>query len=102
MGSCGSSSNRFCASAPAEERTELLAGAAGLAEPIFDPAHFGAEPDAEGSLAMLHGLFWLTANLADRHRFCSRWTTCTGAILPRCAGSLISCRGWKVCEYWSS
>ncbi len=54
------------ASAPREERSELLAGAAELARPIFDPAHFGAEPDADSSLAMLHGLFWLTANLADR------------------------------------
>jgi class 3 adenylate cyclase/tetratricopeptide (TPR) repeat protein len=54
------------ASAPREERSELLAGAAELARPVFDPAHFGAEPDADTSLAMLHGLFWLTANLADR------------------------------------
>jgi class 3 adenylate cyclase/DNA-binding CsgD family transcriptional regulator len=54
------------AAAAVEEQTELLAGAAGLARPIFDPAHFGAEPDADSSLAMLHGLFWLTANLADR------------------------------------
>jgi class 3 adenylate cyclase/DNA-binding CsgD family transcriptional regulator len=54
------------ASAPREERAELLAGAAELARPIFDPAHFGAEPDADSSLAMLHGLFWLTANLTDR------------------------------------
>jgi class 3 adenylate cyclase/DNA-binding CsgD family transcriptional regulator/tetratricopeptide (TPR) repeat protein len=54
------------ASAPREERSELLAGAAELARPIFDPAHFGAEPDADSSLAMLHGLFWLTANLTGR------------------------------------
>ena len=49
-----------------EERAELLAGAAELASPIFDPAQFGSEPDADSSLAMLHGLFWLLANLADR------------------------------------
>jgi hypothetical protein len=51
---------------PREERDELLAGAAELAAPIFDPAQLGAEPDADSSLAMLHGLFWLTANLAGR------------------------------------
>jgi class 3 adenylate cyclase/DNA-binding CsgD family transcriptional regulator len=54
------------ASAPREERNELLAGAAELASPIFDPAQLAAEPDRESSLAMLHGLFWLTANLAAR------------------------------------
>ena len=54
------------ASASAQERTELLAVAAGLAEPIFDPARIGDEPDADAPLAMLHGLFWLTANAADQ------------------------------------
>ena len=34
--------------------------------PIFDPASLLAEPDAQSSLAMLHGLFWVTANLAER------------------------------------
>jgi class 3 adenylate cyclase/DNA-binding CsgD family transcriptional regulator/RecA/RadA recombinase len=54
------------ASASEGERAALLAGAAELASPIFDPARLGANPDADSSLAMLHGLFWLTANLADR------------------------------------
>ena len=54
------------ASAPREERDDLLADAAGLASPIFDPTQLGAEPDEDSSLAMLHGLFWLTANLTDR------------------------------------
>jgi class 3 adenylate cyclase/DNA-binding CsgD family transcriptional regulator len=83
-------------SASDDERAGLLAGAAGLAEPIFDPAHFGADPDADRSLAMLHGLFWLTANLADQRplllaiddlHWCDppslRWLT---YLLPRLEG----------------
>ena len=68
------------ASAREDERAELLAGAAELATPIFDHAHLGVEPDADPSLAMLHGLFWLTANLAERHAASWRSTTCSGAI----------------------
>ena len=83
-------------SASEEMRAELLAGAAGLAEPIFDPAHFGAKPDAEGSQAMLHGLFWVTAILTDHQpllialddlHWCDppslRWLT---YLLPRMEG----------------
>jgi len=53
----------------------LLDGAARLARPVFDGALFdgaepsGAEPTAtEGGVphATVHGLYWLTANLADR------------------------------------
>jgi len=54
------------ASLPAEERTELLAGAAGLAAPLFDAAQLAAEPAADSSLGTLHGLYWLTANLAEQ------------------------------------
>ncbi len=54
------------ASLPADERAELLAGAAALAAPLFDPAQVAAEPAADSSLATLHGLYWLTANLAAR------------------------------------
>jgi class 3 adenylate cyclase/DNA-binding CsgD family transcriptional regulator len=54
------------ASVPRQERDDLLADAAGLASPIFDPTQLGAEPDEDSSLAMLHGLFWLTANLTAR------------------------------------
>jgi len=49
-----------------DERTELLAGAAGLASPLFEPAQFQAEAPPEASLAILHGLYWLTANIAAR------------------------------------
>lgn len=56
----------FLASLPEEERAELLSGAAALAAPLFDPAQFSAEPAADSSLATLHGLYWLTANVAAR------------------------------------
>jgi DNA-binding CsgD family transcriptional regulator len=49
-----------------EERAELLAGAAVLAAPLFDPDQVAAQPTADTSLATLHGLYWLTANLAAR------------------------------------
>ncbi len=54
------------ASLQAEERADLLAGSAALAAPLFDPAQVAAEPVADSSLATLHGLYWLTANLAAR------------------------------------
>ena len=53
-------------SVPAEERAELFAGAAELAAPLFEPAGLAADPDGDSSLATLHGLYWLTANLAAR------------------------------------
>ncbi len=46
-----------------EERTELLAGAARLAAPVITLDDPGAGP--ESSAGTLHGLYWLTANLAD-------------------------------------
>jgi predicted ATPase len=52
------------ASVSAEEQAELLSGAAGLAAPLFDPAQLAAEPAADSSLTTLHGLYWLTANVA--------------------------------------
>ena len=52
--------------AVAEERANALTGAAALAEPLFDPERFSGGPGADSSLAMLHGLYWLTANLAAR------------------------------------
>jgi DNA-binding CsgD family transcriptional regulator len=46
-----------------EEREALLAGAAALANPVL----FAADPEsgAEPSFSSLHGLYWLTSNLAD-------------------------------------
>ena len=54
------------AALPADERADLLGGAAALAAPLFDTAQVAAEPAADSSLATLHGLYWLTANLAAR------------------------------------
>jgi DNA-binding CsgD family transcriptional regulator len=54
------------ASLPADERAELLDGAAALAAPLFDPAQVAVEATGDSSLATLHGLYWLTANLAAR------------------------------------
>ena len=53
-------------SVPADDRSELLSGAAALAAPLFDPAQLAAENAADSPLATLHGLYWLTANVASR------------------------------------
>jgi DNA-binding CsgD family transcriptional regulator len=47
-----------------EEQRELLAGAAEFATPVFEPAQLAAEATRDVSLALLHGLYWLTANVA--------------------------------------
>src|SRR5438876_7226828 len=52
-------------STPARQRS-LLAGAAGLAAPVVAPRHSAAEPSAADPTSVLHGLFWLTSNLAER------------------------------------
>ena len=54
------------ASLSEEERADALAGAAALAEPLFNPEQLDAETGADSSLATLHGLYWLSANLAAR------------------------------------
>jgi hypothetical protein len=53
--------------APAAERSALLAGAAGLTAPVLGVAvgEGGLIPDS-AAFAALHGLYWLTANLAER------------------------------------
>jgi DNA-binding CsgD family transcriptional regulator len=57
------------ARAPREERAELMAGAASLAVPLFDDVQLASrrEPAGDTSFAMLHGLYWLAANVALRH-----------------------------------
>jgi predicted ATPase len=54
------------ASAPLDLRAELLSGPAALIEPLFGAAQPAAAQDApaEGSFAILHGLYWLAANVA--------------------------------------
>ena len=54
------------AGASPADRAALLAGAAGLARPLFDAAPQAAADAGDTSFAMLHGLYWLTANLAQR------------------------------------
>ncbi|GAA2856231.1 AAA family ATPase [Pseudonocardia halophobica] len=46
-------------------REELLAGAARLAEPVFAPVT-PDQDDGATAHAILHGLYWLVANLAER------------------------------------
>jgi DNA-binding CsgD family transcriptional regulator len=54
----------FLAELADTERARLLAGAAASATPVFEPSHLAAEAATDVSLAMLHGLYWLTANVA--------------------------------------
>jgi DNA-binding CsgD family transcriptional regulator len=56
------------AAGPAD-RERLLTGAAALAEPVFEasPSPAQPEPGADTSHGRLHGLYWLTANLAEEH-----------------------------------
>jgi DNA-binding CsgD family transcriptional regulator len=54
------------ASASPDLRAELLSGPAALIEPLFGASQPAAAQDApaEGSFAILHGLYWLAANVA--------------------------------------
>jgi class 3 adenylate cyclase/DNA-binding CsgD family transcriptional regulator len=56
------------AAATTEERAELLDGSAALAEPLFAGRQLATVDDEDGdvSFSMLHGLYWLAANLALR------------------------------------
>jgi hypothetical protein len=49
-----------------ELRTELLSGPAALIEPLFGASQPAGSQDvaAEGSFAIVHGLYWLAANVA--------------------------------------
>src|SRR5580765_8058572 len=54
------------AGASPETRSELFSGAATLAEPLFDPANVAQQlAETDASFAMLHGLYWLAANVAS-------------------------------------
>jgi DNA-binding NarL/FixJ family response regulator len=54
------------ATAALDLHAEVFAGAAALVEPLFAASTLAAPPDApgEGSFAILHGLYWLAANVA--------------------------------------
>ena len=65
------------AQASREERNELLHGAAGLAAgalalPGFDPSGHILATGPEPPFAVLHGLYWLCANLAAARPTCLR------------------------------
>ena len=53
-------------SASSELRAELLSGPAALVEPLFGASRLTSPRDApaEGSFAILHGLYWLAVNVA--------------------------------------
>ncbi len=54
------------ASASPDLRAELLSGPATLVDPLFGTSRAtgSQDPPAEGSFAILHGLYWLAANVA--------------------------------------
>src|SRR4029453_19026321 len=56
------------ATATETERTDLLAGPAAFAEPLFDESQLAAAIAAgeDVSFAMLHGLYWFAANVGAR------------------------------------
>jgi class 3 adenylate cyclase/DNA-binding CsgD family transcriptional regulator len=54
------------AGATSEERTELLGGPAALAGPLFETVEPAAEDEGDVSFGVLHGLYWLAANLSLR------------------------------------
>jgi DNA-binding CsgD family transcriptional regulator len=53
------------ARASAEERGRLFAGAAQLAAPVLAREHGDGPPDEGDDFSVLHGLYWLCANLAS-------------------------------------
>ena len=56
----------FLASLTPEEREEALSGTAGLAERLFGDEELTGSASGDISFAVLHGLYWLAANLAAR------------------------------------
>jgi class 3 adenylate cyclase/DNA-binding CsgD family transcriptional regulator len=54
------------ASMPAEEREEVLSGTAGLAERLFGDEELTGADAGDVSFAVMHGLYWLAANVAAR------------------------------------
>jgi DNA-binding CsgD family transcriptional regulator len=54
------------AAEPTPARDQLLAGAAALCRQLIDPAAAPGPPHADPAFALLHGFYWLTANLCAR------------------------------------
>ncbi|MBV8188833.1 MAG: AAA family ATPase, partial [Alphaproteobacteria bacterium] len=56
---------RHCADAPEDDRSALFAGPAHVVRPLLDPSvSYHARQDT--SFTVLHGLYWLTVNIAAR------------------------------------
>jgi class 3 adenylate cyclase/DNA-binding CsgD family transcriptional regulator len=56
----------YLASLPLDERDETLAGTASLAERLFGDEELTGAAAGDVSFAVLHGLYWLAANIAAR------------------------------------
>jgi hypothetical protein len=56
----------YLASLPLDEREEVMAGTAGLADRLFGDEALTGAASGDVSFAVLHGLYWLAANLAAR------------------------------------
>jgi class 3 adenylate cyclase/tetratricopeptide (TPR) repeat protein len=56
----------YIAVLPEPDRAELLGGTAGLTERLFDDEQLTGAASGDVSFAVLHGLYWLAANLAER------------------------------------
>ena len=91
------------ASLPAEERAELLAGAAALADAALRPGAARRRAGADSSLGdAARPLLAGGERRRAAGRSCSRSTTSTGAICRRCAGSPTCCRAWRASPSRSS
>ncbi len=56
----------YLASLSQDERDEVMAGTAGLADRLFGDEELTGSASGDVSFAVLHGLYWLAANLAAR------------------------------------
>ena len=76
------------ASASPDLRAELLSGPAALVEPLFGapPAASQDAPPPEGAFPILHGLYWLAANVAFHQPSLLAIDDLHWADTPPCAG----------------
>ena len=85
----------------AEERAELLEGAAGLATHVVLPELADAAAPVDVSFGALHGLYWLTANLATRRPLLLAVDDAQWADDARSASSACWRGGSRGCPSWS-
>lgn len=65
FGVCRQLFERRLARADASVRERLFSGAAGLCRPLFDGSAASVSEEQDRVFALVHGLFWLCANLAE-------------------------------------